>query len=48
MAFVAAFFLLISSALYAQDSDKKMDALFLNLSQVTLGPVSSNEEKKAM
>ena len=47
-AFIAACFLLISSALYAQDSDKKMNALFLNLSQVTLGPVSSKEEKKAI
>ncbi len=45
---VTALLLLLSSALYGQSGDKKMDALFLNLSQVTLGPVSSGEEKKAI
>ncbi len=40
--------LFLSSALYGQSDDQKMKDLFLNLSQVTLGPVNSGEEKKAI
>ncbi len=40
--------LFLPLALYAQNDDRKMKDLFLNLSQVTLGPVNSVEEKKAI
>lgn len=48
MAAPAVFFFLFLSPLRAQDTNKNMDALFLNLSKVTLGPVNSKEEKKAI
>ncbi len=45
---IASLLLLFLSPACAQDNNKNMDALFLNLSKVTLGPVNSKEEKKAI
>lgn len=48
MAQLMVFLLILISPLRAQESNKKMDSLFLNLSKVTLGPVNSADEKKAI